>query len=169
MRITKRQLRRIIRKERTALLNESAPMPLRSRVDTSFAAAIKGVLSEECPMSDDPMSVDPVMESDSPEADVLVEMRVAAGALDQVLESVQNAASACRDCVEPVAAQTPLVEAMVTQAEALKEMLTAQVEVIQENVGVHGDLALPSDVGITIEDEDTIIDAVAGMVGLGLE
>jgi len=168
MKITKRQLRRIIKEERAALLKESAPMPLRSLVDTSFTAAIRDVLLDECPMTDDPMPVDPMVDSESPEADVLVEMRVAAGALDQVLESVQNAAGACHNCAEPVAAQAPLVEAMVTQASALKEMLDAQVEVIQENVDVHSDLAPPSGVGITMEDEDAIVDAVGDMMGLEL-
>ena len=49
MKITKRQLKRIISEERSKLLNESssflgrgAPSPMKSRVDPQFARAIKG-------------------------------------------------------------------------------------------------------------------------------
>ena len=57
MKITKRQLRKIIREEKQRLLKESfagigrgAPSPMKSRVDAEFAAAIKGNrLSEIAP------------------------------------------------------------------------------------------------------------------------
>ena len=49
IKITKRQLKRIIREEKKRLLNESgsflgrgAPSPMKSRVDPEFARAIKG-------------------------------------------------------------------------------------------------------------------------------
>ena len=49
------------------------------------------------------------------------------------MESVQNAAQLCTNCNESVAAQAPLVAAMVAQAEALQENLEAQVDLVMEN------------------------------------
>ena len=46
MKITKRQLRRIIKEEKAKLLCESAPFPMRSRADPEFARIIKGKLNE---------------------------------------------------------------------------------------------------------------------------
>jgi len=74
-----------------------------------------------------------VVESTAPEQDLMVEMEVAQRALEQVVESVQNAAHLCHDCVPEVAAQAPLMEAMVAQAVALQETLEAQTLVVAES------------------------------------
>jgi len=50
------------------------------------------------------------------------------------VESIQNAAQLCTNCTPEVAATAPLMEAMVTQAEALQEMLGAQTDVVVESV-----------------------------------
>jgi len=42
MKITKRQLKKIIREEKATLLNEVAFSPMKSRADPEFAAIIKG-------------------------------------------------------------------------------------------------------------------------------
>jgi hypothetical protein len=63
----------------------------------------------------------------------MIEMEVATRALEQVVESVQNAAHLCQDCVPEVAAQAPLMEAMVAQAEALQETLQAQALIVAES------------------------------------
>ena len=123
MQITKRQLRRIIKEECGAMAPADATAPV------------------------DIASAEVVLESESPEQDILVEMEVASRSLEAVVESVQNAAQVCHNCGPVVAAQAPLVEAMVAQAEALQEMLEAQVAVIQENVEVHDDLAVTMDIG----------------------
>ena len=69
---------------------------------------------------------------------MLVEMEIATRSLEQVVESVQNAAHLCHNCGVGVVEQAPIVEALATQAEALQEMLEAQVAVIQENAEVGG-------------------------------
>ena len=46
MKITKRQLRRIIKEEKATLLSEAAFSPMRSRAHPEFAKAIKGKLNE---------------------------------------------------------------------------------------------------------------------------
>lgn len=76
----------------------------------------------------------PVTEAETPVADLMVEMEVATRALEQVVESVQNAAHLCPDCGSTVATQAPVMEAMVAQAEALQEMLDAQQQVVTESV-----------------------------------
>ena len=68
-----------------------------------------------------------VVESTAPEQDLMVEMEVAQRALEQ------NAAHLCHDCVPEVAAQAPLMEAMVAQAVALQETLEAQTLVVAES------------------------------------
>jgi hypothetical protein len=83
-----------------------------------------------------PVETEPMSESMSPEADLMIEIEVASRALAQVVESVQNAAHLCPDCGIGVAAQTPIMEAMATQAEALQEMLEAQASVIVESADV---------------------------------
>ena len=105
MKITKKQLRRIIR-EGCGI--EAAPAPV---------VTAPAVVSEGMP----------------PEQALVVEMEVASRALSQVIESVQNAAQLCTNCNESVASQAPLVEAMVAQAEALQENLDAQAEMVMEN------------------------------------
>ena len=109
VKITKKQLRKIIR-EGCGI--EAAPAP---------AVTAPAVVSEGIP----------------PEQALVVEMEVASRALSQVIESVQNAAQLCTNCNESVAAQAPLVEAMVAQAEALQENLDAQAEMVLENAEGH--------------------------------
>ena len=58
----------------------------------------------------------PVVESQEPVQQLVVEMELASRALEQVVESVQNAAHVCHDCGEQLAAQAPLMEAMASQA-----------------------------------------------------
>jgi hypothetical protein len=115
MRLSRAKLRRIIM-ENCALDAPAgeAPMDLAPKLDL-------------------PVETEPLAESSSPEADLMVEMEVASRALEQVVESVQNAAHLCPDCGEGISAQTPIMEAMVTQAEALQEMLAAQAEVVVES------------------------------------
>ena len=113
MRISKRQLRRIIRENCGV---EAAPAPVEVSAEPAVVSA-PAVVSEGIP----------------PEQELVVEMEVAARALAQVVESVQNAAQLCTNCNESVAAQAPLVEAMVAQAEALQENLEAQAEMVLEN------------------------------------
>ena len=78
----------------------------------------------------------------------MVEMQVATRALEQVVESVQNAAHLCHDCGNGVAAQAPIMEAMVTQAEALQEMLDAQNAIVTESAS----------------DESSLIDSIGALV-----
>ena len=88
-------------------------------------------LPTEKPVALEP--VEPVVETSvDPTAKLMVEMEVATRALEQVVESVQNAAHLCPDC-PAAASQTPIMEAVVAQAEALQEMLDAQHEVISES------------------------------------
>ncbi len=115
MRITKRQLRRIIREEKRRIRENCGELP----VDDAVAIEVETL---------------PMAESSMPETDLMVEMEVAQRALEQVVESVQNAAQLCPQCNEDVAVQAPLMEAMAHQAEALQEMLEAQVEVVAESV-----------------------------------
>ena len=63
-------------------------------------------------------------------------MAGAVQALEQVVESVEAAAQLCHDCVPAVAAQAPLMEAAVAQAQALQETLEAQAQVVAENADV---------------------------------
>jgi hypothetical protein len=111
MKITRRQLRRLIKE---------------SCGDVDAAA--------------DPLSIElapasTMVESATTEQDLMVEMEVAQRALSQVVESVQIAAQLCQDCVPAIAAQAPLMEAMAAQAEALQENLDAQAQVVAESAG----------------------------------
>lgn len=120
MRVTKRQLRRIIREEKRRLL------------ETGCAVEGLGDQAAAGPMVD--LAAAPVVsESTAPEEAVLSEMATAVQALEQVVESVAAAAAICHDCVPAVAVQAPLMEAAVAQAQALQETLEAQAEVVAEN------------------------------------
>ena len=81
------------------------------------------------------LAAGPIAENLGPEQEVMVEMEVAQRSLEQVIESVQIAASLCPSCGDTVAAQAPLVEAMVKQAEALLETLDAQIGLVAESAG----------------------------------
>jgi len=142
MKITKRQLRRIIREERGRLLRECGEMH-----------AEEEVIQPEPAVTLAPTTA--LVESGIPEQEMLVEMEVASRSLGQVVESVQNAAQLCSNCSPEIAASAPLVEALATQAEALQEMLEAQAEVVLENVAVSGELA-PA--------EEVVVDAVLDVV-----
>ena len=113
MKLSKRQLRKLIR-EACGDAVEVVPEP----------AALDVILEPG-----------PISESQAPEQDLVVEMEVAQRALEQVVESVQNAAHLCADCVPEIAAQAPLMEAMVAQAVALQETLEAQAQVVSESAG----------------------------------
>ena len=128
MKITKRQLLRIIQEEDARWHGDMQECGEDMMMDDTMVIEPGPAALETGP--------GPVLESESPEESVLVEMVVAARALEQVVESVQNAAQLCPNCVPSVAAQAPLMEAMVHQAEALQETLEAQAEVLQENANV---------------------------------
>ena len=110
---------------------------------------LRSIIMRECEMMDhgaegvvdltkaDTHPVEPMVESPTPETDLMVEIEVASRALEQVVESVQNAAHLCPDCGNGISAQTPIMEAMVTQAEALQEMIEAQAAVIVESADMH--------------------------------
>ena len=89
-------------------------------------------------------------ESAEPEAEMLAEMQQAVAGLEQVVESVQQAAALCPNCADPVvAAQAPVVESMAMQAAALLEMVDAEVAVLEESVGAEG--AAPPAVGAMVD------------------
>ena len=125
MRITKRQLRRIIKEEKSKIMDECPmdDMDMESPVDVV-------AVGPESETADSSL----MAETTSADGELVVEMELATRALEQVVESVQNAAHLCPDCTGPVAAQTQIMEAMVTQAEALQEMLEAQAGLIAESV-----------------------------------
>ena len=151
MRVSKRQLKRIIRQEKRRILENCG-----GTHDPGASMAAGPALDL------DPLAAaapDALLESETPEKDMLVEMEVASRALEQVVESVQNAAQLCSNCVPEVAASAPIVEALSTQAEALQEMLEAQAEVIQENLGVvETPLAGPTEAAPVV---DALLDVVA--------
>ena len=94
--------------------------------------------------------------------ELMVEMVVASEALETVVESIQNAAQLCHDCGPEVAAQAPVVEAMVAQAEALQEMLEVQADLVAESAG----LDFTGDVGELPGDEAFAVGLQAGLEGL---
>ena len=105
---------------------------------------LRKIIRENCgdvapapPVAAEPVepAVEPVVETSAgPVGDLMIEMEVATRALEQVVESVQNAAHICPDCGPGVSSQAPVMEAMVAQAEALQEMLDAQQSVVSESV-----------------------------------
>jgi len=127
MKITKRQLRKIIREEKRRM--------------------------RECEHMGDNMSMEPVVsvedvpvtieESQSPEGELVVEMEMASRNLELAVESINAAALLCPSCVQEVAAAAPLMEAMVSQAEALQETLDAVGVVVSESTEFNftGDVA----------------------------
>ena len=122
MKISKRQLRRIVREEKRRILEGCGDAP---PIEPGGVGLEPAPVEEPAPL--------PLSENEAPLGDLMVEMEVAARALEQVVEAVQNAAHLCPDCGDQVAAQAPLMEAMVHQAEALAENLEAQVAVIAES------------------------------------
>ena len=161
MKITKRQLRRIVREERRRILEGCG--------DDAPPIEPDGVGLEPAPVEEPaPLALS---ENEAPLGDLMVEMEVAARALDQVVEAVQNAAHLCPDCGDQVSVQAPLMEAMVHQAEALAENLEAQVAVIAESAdfgGVSADEAIDftGDVAELPGDEAFGLGYIAGTQGL---
>ena len=134
MKITKRQLKRIIREEKRKM-RECGEM------DGDPGAMTVPTLEPEA-------AHDAVTESQTPEGELVVEMEMAARNLELAVESINAAASLCPSCTQDVAAAAPLVEAMVSQAEALQETLNAVEAVISESTefSFTGDVAeLPGD------------------------
>ena len=144
MRVTKRQLIRIIREEKRRMkeCGEDMGHPMDGPIEV---------------VADVPAAQPSLLESETPEQDMLVEMEVASRSLTQVVESVQNAAQLCTNCNADIADKAPMVEAMVAQAEALQEMLEAQSAVILENTDA-SPLLQPA-------DGTPVLDAIVDLVG----
>tara|TARA_R110002074_G_scaffold398955_1_gene591441 strand:- start:141 stop:542 length:402 start_codon:yes stop_codon:yes gene_type:complete len=132
MRVSKSRLKNIVKKELRRLRENCGP----DHVD-------------QVPEPVSVVELEPavVAENEAPVTNMLIEMEVASRALEQVVESVQNAAQLCHNCDNGIAAQAPVVEAMVVQATALQEMLDAQAAVIQETAG----------------SDQTVLDAVSSL------
>ncbi len=158
MKITKKQLRRIIAAEGAHIRRD-----MRECGEDMAAADIIPLDIDLGPVNAEPTAV---LESQGPEENVLVEMELASRALDQVLESVQNAAHLCSDCVPAVAAQAPLLEAMASQAEALQEMVAAQSDALQESA-LAVDIEFTGDVAGIPAEEAFGLGYEAGIQGLG--
>ena len=82
------------------------------------------------------------------------------------MESVQNAAHLCSDCVPAVAAQAPLLEAVASQAEALQQMVAAQTDALQESAAAV-DIEFTGDVADIPAEEAFGLGYEAGIQGLG--
>jgi hypothetical protein len=125
MRVTKRQLKRIIREEKRKMREDCGDI------------AVDPVVS----MAPAPLT-DTVTESADPVEALMVEMDVAAQALDQVVESVQNAATLCHDCGPVVQANAPLLESVAQQVIALQETLEVAADLVSENAAPAGDIGM---------------------------
>ena len=152
MKITKRQLKRIIREEKRKMMDECP-----GDMDMGHSADVVEISPEPVESDSGLMA-----ETTSADGELVVEMELASRALEQVVESVQNAAHLCPDCTGPVAAQAQIMEAMVAQAEALQEMLEAQAGLIAESV----ELDFTGDVGELPGDEAFAVGYTAGSQGL---
>jgi hypothetical protein len=137
VKITKIQLRRIIREEKRKMVEDCGGPHVED--DMLAPVAVEPAAAEFA-----------VVESAMPEQEMIIEMEVAQRSLEQVVESVQQAAALCPNCGPGVAVQAPLVEAMVAQAVALQETLDAQLELVTEStdVGTGADLDMADDVAI---------------------
>jgi hypothetical protein len=113
MKITRRQLRRIIQENCGDM--HSAPE----------------AMAEPVAIAVEPASA--ISENITPEQEMMVEMAAAQKALEVVVESAQAAAQLCVGCLPEVAVQAPIMDAVVTQAQALQEMIDAQAEVVAES------------------------------------
>jgi hypothetical protein len=110
MKITKQKLRRIIQEE------------------------CGSAMHAEVPMESGPAELQPMMESENPEAELVTEMDSALTHLHMVMESLNAAAMMCHNCVQEVAAQGPVLQAVASQASALQETLEAVEMIVTENV-----------------------------------
>ena len=145
MKVTKRQLIRIIREEKRRM-RESCGEDMGHPMDGPIEVVADVTATQPS-----------LLESETPEQDMLVEMEVASRSLTQVVESVQNAAQLCSNCNADIADKAPMVEAMVAQAEALQEMLEAQSVVILENTDTSPLLQTAH--------ETPVLDAIVDLVG----
>ena len=157
MKISRRQLRIMIREEKARMAEcgeddmmhaGDMPAPSPVAVDVVEPADVSGVVAE----------------SDSPEGQLVLEMEMAGRNLELAVESINAAASLCPECADQVAAAGPLVEAMVTQAEALQETLDAVEVLIAESAQV--DLDFTGDVGELPGEEAFAIGLQASEAGL---
>ena len=158
MKITKKQLRRIIAAEGARIRRRMRECGEEMMIDNTAPLEL-----DVAPIDAEPATV---LESHGPEENLLIEMELASRALEQVLESVQNATRLCSDCVPAVAAQAPLLEAMTTQAEALQEMVAAQTDVLQESAAAV-DIEFTGDVADIPAEEAFGLGYEAGIQGLG--
>ena len=136
MKITKRQLRKLIKEETARVLECGEDMGDMEGASVPIDSGPHGDHGHDT-------GPKPILEADTPEQTLMVEIEVAARSLEQVVESVQNAAHVCADCVETVAGQAPIMEAVATQAEALQEMLSAQSAMLQEGIEAQQMVDLP--------------------------
>ena len=150
MKISKRQLKRMIREEKH-FMEECGDM------DGGMAMAV-----EPAPVADVVGAVESLSESETPEGELVVEMEMAARNLELVVESIEAAASLCPDCVQEVAAAAPLIDAMVAQAGALQETLEAVEAVVTEST----DFSFTGDVAELPGDEAFGVGYEAGLRGL---
>ena len=120
MKITRKQLQKMIKQETWRLCEQE-------QNDIGFVDVIEIPPEAETPVAQ-------ISENASPEQQLMVEMELAARSLELVIESTQKAAALCAECEEGIAAYGSLVEASVTQAEALQETLEAQAAVLAEGI-----------------------------------
>tara|TARA_R100000655_G_scaffold42071_1_gene77995 strand:- start:624 stop:1025 length:402 start_codon:yes stop_codon:yes gene_type:complete len=123
MRITRKTLRRIIEDCGGGMPHAAPEAPVEVAIE---------------PVAVEPQSS--ISESIGPEQEMMVEMAAASKALEIVVEAAQSAAQLCVGCSPEIAAHAPVMEAVVSQAAALQEMLDAQAEVIVENTQPQDDL-----------------------------
>ena len=137
MKITKRQLRRIIRSEQRRLLESCG--------DSPELESIEGASPLDATIA--------IAESQEPEGELVMEMEMASRNLELAIESINKASSLCPTCVHEVAAAAPLIEAMVSQASALQETIEAVGVIVTEGsaMGVAKELA-----DISFPEEDPL-------------
>ena len=75
-----------------------------------------------------------ILETESPEGQLVLEMEVAKRSLEDAVDSIGQASRLCPGCVSEVAVAAPLIDALTTQAAALKETLEAIDTIIKEGV-----------------------------------
>ena len=141
MRITKRQLKRIIQEEKLR-------MEACGEMD-DLAMSTMGAGPEVVDV------VNTVSESQSPEGELVMEMEMASRNLELALESINSAAALCPRCIEEVAVAAPLMEALESQAIALHETLDAVGTVVAESAGLEGLAAGNEEVVASVELGET--------------
>ena len=140
MKISKRQLRRIIREEKMKM-EGCGDMGVAQVATIDAGPTMTSV-------------VDTVSESQSPEGELVMEMEMASRNLELALESINAAATLCPNCVQEVAAIAPLMGALESQAGALQETLDAVGIVVTENAGLESMGASGSEAITSVELEE---------------